>query len=374
MVSMGQAAARQLAPDAIANGDRIVCGLPAVPLAAKVAFLKRPDAYGPDAHGQDRGPISCRETHMSWLFLTQDEVYKLKKPVRFPYLDFSSLERRRTACNAELALNKRLAPDVYRRVAPLTRRGDRLAIGGAGEVVDWLVVMRRLDEEHTLERLLLARRLTPQQLNPLIAVLARLYRRAPKVVFSPAGYVARWRRGLAANRRILLDRRFGLPAVPVRRIDRWQREFLQQRAELLLGRLRHRLIVDGHGDLRPEHIWPEPPVRIIDCLEFNADLRAVDPLDELAFLYVECSRLGAARHGAHLVRRLAETLPGGFSPNLFTFYCSYRAMVRARLAIAHLLEPRPSSPEKWRPLALDYLRAADRARQCLALSEGVHGA
>jgi len=327
-----------------------------VPLDAKVAFLKSSEAYAGAT-----GPIVCRETHMSWVFLMADRVYKLKKPVRFPYLDFSSLRRRHAACRAELALNRRLAPDIYRTLAPLTCQGDTLRIGGPGEIVDWLVVMRRLDEDHTLERLILARQMQPWQLNPLITVLGQFYRHASRIAVSPAIHLERWRRSLLANRSILFDPRLRLPGPLVRRIDRRQREFLQRHAALLLQRVQRRLIVDGHGDLRPEHIWPEPPVRIIDCLEFNADLRAVDPLDELAFIHVECTLLGAVRHGSRIVRRVAKTLPGGFAPELFAFYASYRATLRARLAIAHLLEDRPRSPAKWRPLALAYLSIADRA-------------
>jgi len=353
---MAQGTARELAVGR--RTEAVVCRSREVPLAAKVAFLSTPDAYGraPDS-------IGCRETHMSWVFSTADEVYKLKKPIRLPYLDFSSLERRRVACAAELVLNRRLAPDVYKSVVSLTRRGEAMAIGGLGETIDWLVVMRRLDEERTLEHLLLTRRLALRQLNPLISVLAAFYRRAPRIAISPAAHLARWRRCLAANRGILLDARLGLPAALVRRVDRRQKEFLERHSYLLLERVRRRLIVDGHGDLRPEHVWPEPPVRIIDCLEFNADLRAIDPLDELAFLHVECSRLGAARHGDYVVQRVAAALPGVFAPELFAFYASYRAMLRARLAIAHLLEDRPRLPEKWPPLALGYLRAADRTWQ-----------
>lgn len=327
-----------------------------VPLAAKVAFLKDHDAYGGATD-----PIVCHETHMSWLFSTADRVYKLKKPVRFSYLDFSSLHRRHVACNAEVVLNRRLAPDVYQGLAPLTCQGNTLRIGGIGEVIDWLVVMRRLDEDHTLERLVLARAIQPWQLNPLIAVLGRFYRRARRIAVPPAIHRARWRDSLLANREILLDARLSLPGPLVRRIDRRQQEFLRQHGSLLLERVQRRLIVDGHGDLRPEHIWPEPPVRIIDCLEFNADLRAIDPLDELAFLHVECTLLGAAQLGNYVVARVAAMLPGDFAPELFAFYASYRATLRARLAIAHLLEERPRSPAKWRPLALAYLRIADRA-------------
>jgi uncharacterized protein len=118
-------------------------------LASKIAFLSRPDSYGDPAR-----TVSHRETHMSWVFLAGDRVFKLKKPVCFPYLDFSTLARREAACRAELKLNCRLAADVYLTVVPLVWTPRGLAIGGSGVTVDWLVVMRRLDEASTLERTL----------------------------------------------------------------------------------------------------------------------------------------------------------------------------------------------------------------------------
>ena len=118
-------------------------------LAEKVAFLSRPDAY---PHCVDN--VTRRETHMSWVFLAGDRVYKLKKPVRFPYLDFATLERRETACRAEVSLNRRLAPDIYLGTLPLTVTANVLCIGGTGTVADWLVVMRRLDSRWALDRAL----------------------------------------------------------------------------------------------------------------------------------------------------------------------------------------------------------------------------
>ncbi len=295
---------------------------------------------------------------MSWVFLAGDKVYKLKKPVRLAYLDFSTLERRRAACKAELALNRRLAPDVYLSVVPLTTTQDRLSIDGPGEIVDWLVVMRRLDETGTLEHALLAGTLATRQLDPLIAVLARFYRQAPRVAISPDDLVQGWHRNLFDNRHVLLDPRLGLPTGLVLRLDRRQSRFLRERSEGLRARARQRRIVDGHGDLRPEHIWLGPPVRIIDCLEFNRRLRSIDPLDEIAFLTVECEQLGGAAHGEYIRRRLTNRLPGGFDHGLFTFYRCYRATLRARLAIAHLLEPRIRTPEKWPRLARAYLDLA----------------
>jgi aminoglycoside phosphotransferase family enzyme len=328
-------------------------------LADKIEFLMRGDAYRPPV-----AEVTCHETHMSQVFLAGDRVYKLKKPVRFPYLDFSTLGRREAACRAELRLNRRLAPDTYREVVPLVRSRRGLAMGGDGEVVDWLVVMNRLDEKQMLDRVIGERCLHRWQLDRLAAVLVQFYRRASPAFISPAIHAAELWRSLAYNRRVLLDPRFHIPSGSVRHIDAMQRRFLTERAELLAERVRTRRIVDGHGDLRPEHVCLGDPVRIIDCLEFNARLRMVDPFDEIAFLCVECERLGAAWAGEYLRRRIMHALHDGDSEELFIFYRCHRATLRARLAIAHLLEPDPRTPEKWAPLALTYLRlaAADAVR------------
>jgi aminoglycoside phosphotransferase family enzyme len=344
---------RLVRPDALPlNAD-------AVSLGDKVAFLGRSCAYPNTVH-----EVVRRETHMSWVFLAGDKAYKLKKPVRFPYLDFSTLARREAACRAELTLNRRLAPDVYQAVAELVLSPQGLSIGGPGETVDWLVVMRRLDESETLERALVARRIAPWQLDRLVATLAAFYRRSGAVFASPAMYLSDWRLKLSYNRRLLLDPRLGLPAGLVRKVDQVQRRFLAKRSGLIADRVRSHRIVDGHGDLRPEHIWLGDPVRIIDCLEFNPQLRAVDPIDEIAFLCVECERLGAGWAGEYIKRRALRALQHDLSEELFTFYRCHRATLRARLAIVHLLESGPRTPDKWPRLARTYLQlaAADALR------------
>lgn len=271
---------------------------------------------------------------MSWVFLTDDKVLKLKKPVRFPYLDFSTVKKRRAACLAELSLNRRLAPDVYDEVVPITRSPAGLAIGGCGEGVDWLVVMKRLDESGSLEHALRTRTLEVRELKPLTTTLGQFYRRAAWVAVPPALLASRWYRNLAENRHFLLRQGCPLPVPLVRSVDRMQTEFLARRGYLLAGRVRHGEIVDGHGDLRPEHIWLGPPVRIIDCLEFNRRLRAVDPLDELAWLCLEGDRLGGKRHAAYVKARSMQVLQDHVSDELFTFYRCYRATLRARLPVA----------------------------------------
>lgn len=332
-------------------------------LAQKVEFLSRPVAYPHAVSG-----VSQRETHMSWIFLAGNRVYKLKKPVRFPYLDFSTIERREAACRAELRLNRRLAADVYLGVEPLVATDRGLAIGGNGTIVDWLVVMRRLDESQTLERAIETRHIEAWQIDRLAAKLIEFYRHANPVCLPESVQLSEWWLSLAYNRRILLDARFGLPCGLVRQVDRVQAQFLRLRRQVLIKRIRSRKIVDGHGDLRPEHIWLGDPVRIIDCLEFNPRLRAVDPFDEIAFLSLECERLGSAPTGNHLKRRVSRGLRDGLSEELFLFYRCHRATLRARLAIAHLLEPNPRTPEKWPRQARAYLRfAAADARRLEAL-------
>jgi aminoglycoside phosphotransferase family enzyme len=332
----------------------------ATELAQKVEFLSRPDTYGVDA-------VACRETHMSWIFLAGERAYKLKKPVRFPYLDFSSLVRREAACRAELRLNRRLAPDVYLRVDPLTsapKRCGSFALGGSGPVADWLVVMQRLDERNTLQHALEQRSIKTWQLDRIAATLVEFYRRSVPVPISPELHLEDWRKSLIVNRKVLLHAQLRLPAGLITKVDSVQRRFLTKHRGLLFERVLGRHIVDGHGDLRPEHIWLGDPVRIIDCLEFNDRLRSGDPLDELAFLSLECERLGVAWAGQYLRRRAMRGLYDNTPDVLFWFYRCHRATLRARLAIAHLLEPHPRTPEKWRPLALQYLdiAAADATR------------
>ncbi len=327
--------------------------------AEKLAFLRRADTY---RHAPPE--VSVRETHMSWVFLAGERVYKLKKPVHFPFLDFSTLARREAACRAEFVLNRRLAPDIYLDVVPLTAGPAGLAIGADGAVVDWLVMMRRLPDGGSLEQAIASGSLTRPQLDGLVAVLTRFYRTTQPVFVSPAAHLIGWRRAIAFNRRILLEPRLGLPAGLIRLIDGLQRRFLDAHGDLLAARARERHVVDGHGDLRPEHIWFDHPVRIIDCLEFNASLRAVDPLDEVAFLALECDRLGGRWAADHIAARLTRALRSRPDDPLFVFYRCYRATLRARLAIAHLLEPNPRTPEKWPRLARTYLQfAQDDARR-----------
>jgi aminoglycoside phosphotransferase family enzyme len=206
---------------------------------------------------------------MSWVFMVGERVYKLKKPVRFAYLDFYTLDPREAACRAEFQLNRRLAPDVYLDVVPLTISTSGLAISGEGSVVDWLVVMRRLHERQTLEAALSGTWLKAPQVDRIVLALRSFYTHAPRVQLDPERYVFEWQTAISDNLRVLLSARFGLPAGSVERITQAQYRFLAKRSNLLRERIRERWYVDAHGDLRPGHIWLRAPLTIIDCLEFN---------------------------------------------------------------------------------------------------------
>jgi aminoglycoside phosphotransferase family enzyme len=117
-------------------------------------------------------------------------------------------------------------------------------------------------------------------------------------------------------------------------------------------------VLDGHGDLRPEHVCLLAPPVVIDCLEFNAQLRQTDPFDELAYLSLECDLLGAPWIGPRLVSGCAAALGDAPAPALLQLYTAYRALVRARLCMAHLLDTHPRTPEKWPPLASRYIACA----------------
>ena len=317
-------------------------------LHEKVALLSQAATYGPGVTA-----VEAVETHMSLLFLAGPMVFKLKKPVVYPFLDFSTLTARERSCRDELRLNRRLAPDVYLGLSTITREADgTLALDGRGRIEDWLVRMRRLPSGGTLDRMIAAGSLGFDPVDAVAAVLARFYRIAERGRLTADEYVEQLRSEHAVNREVLCSFESHATA-PL--LDEVQR-FLDEDRALLRARVDDGRIVDGHGDLRPEHIWLNGPPLIIDCLEFNERLRQVDVFDEISYLGLECARLGAPWVGPRLVQVLSAALDDQVDPRLLAFYSRYRACVRARLALAHLAEPGPREPGRWQPLAREYLR------------------
>jgi uncharacterized protein len=335
--------------------NRIDLAQPAVNLDAKVDLLR-------SSAGATVAP-EIRETHMSWVVMDRDTVWKLKKPVRYSFLDFSTLAAREHACREELRLNRRLAPATYLGVVAIVRQFDgRLVLGPAdGEIVDWLVKMRRLPAHRALDHAIRVSTVTISQIDALAECLAAFYRAAPTAELGPAAYASRFAAEHSINRNLLLHDRFkpelAGAAVTLDAFDR----ALEARRPLLDGRVAAGRIVEGHGDLRPEHVFLLDTPVIIDCLEFNRELRLVDPFDELSFLSLECEIAGAAWIGERLFARCTELLDDRPQPQLLAFYRAYRALLRGRLSAAHLFEEQPRDAERWLPQAQRYVALAARA-------------
>jgi len=327
-----------------------------VSIDEKVKFLSTCEAYAccPQV-------VDVKETHMSWVFTAGDRVYKLKKPVHYPFLDFRTLAARETNCREEVRLNRRLAPDVYLGVLPLTvDKEGRLALAGAGNVVDWLVEMRRLPDERMLDQAILRHTLEHdggKQLDAVADLLVRFYKASPPIEISPSAYVEQFAREHAINEAVLCNPGFELDGAQVNDVLARVRSGIEGRAPLK-ERVKQSRIVEGHGDLRPEHVCLSDPPVIIDCLEFSRPLRLVDPFDELTFFTLECELLGAGWVGERIMEGCREGLADTPAPPLLEFYWNYRACLRARIALVHLLEPNPRTPEKWVPLARRYLQLA----------------
>lgn len=322
-------------------------------LEEKVAFLGSGAAWPEQPLRVDK-----EETHMSWVFLAGDTVFKLKKPVKYSFLDFSTLAAREFNCREEIRLNRRLAPDTYLGVVPLTLEADgKMALAGAGKVIDWLVKMQRLPADRMLDRAIEEGSVTGAQVEAVADVLAAFYEDAGPADLKPQEFIAGFVEGLAESKAVLTMTQFDLRHETVSMVLKAARDFVARDAGLLMDRVQQGHVVEGHGDLRPEHVCLMDPPVIIDCLEFNRRLRLVDPFDELTYLGLECERLGALWIGAILARRHNDAPPD----RLLAFYTVYRACLRARLALAHLLEPEPRKPEKWLPLARQYIAIAEHA-------------
>lgn len=327
-----------------------------VSLTKKVAFLSEPGSY-PDEPPQ----VDAIETHMAWVFLAGDKAYKLKKPIRRPYLDFTTVEARYHDACAEVRLNRRLAPDVYLGVAALQvapcgtlhlHPGDDRPSGYTA--VDWLVRMRRLPAEAMLDAVIRRGDLTETDVEAVARRMVSFYTNATPAPLDETDYSARYHRRLDVNLRVLRTPDYQLPSGPVQRLGDMLEQWLAQRLVVLEERA-HR-VVDAHGDLRPEHICLQQPPVMIDCLAFSRRLRSLDPAEELAYLAMECEQLGAPHVSQGLFDVYARETGDAPDPEVLAFYRSYQASVRAKLAIWHLDDADVAHPEHWRKQAESYVR------------------
>ena len=326
------------------------------PSWARVANFLRSAA----AFSSDQAPRVI-ETHSSLVFLGETVVYKLKKPVRFDFLDFSTAEKRHLACEQEVRLNRRLAPDVYLGSVPITISGSgSLAIDGVSQPIEWVVKMRRLPHERMLDDLIENGNTKSIDMTALTFVLTQFYRNAKPVPLSVGHFLQRVMDHIRGNRHELLRPEHRLPVDLVKRVHGRQLQFVNLERNLFEMRLKNKRVIDGHGDLRPEHICMEDHPIVFDCIEFNDEFRQLDVADELCFLAMECERMNAKEIGDEIINSYSKAASDRLPQTLTDFYKSYRACVRAKVAALRSLQP-GAKEEEAVMLAKSYLQLADRS-------------
>ncbi len=308
-----------------------------------IADLTRPDAY---PHPVD-GSVEVRQTHISAVFLAGAYAYKVKKPLDLGFLDFRDLARRHHFCLEEVRLNRRLAPDVYLGVVPVTRAGGRHVMDGSGEPVEYAVWMRRLPDDATLAEGLARGELTPDIMAEVGGRLARFH-----AVADCGAEVAQWAglETVAFNARENFQQlapyagRSLAEPVLVRLRDLTER-WLDRLRPVIEDRAARRVPRDTHGDLRLDHIYrfaaapPPGDLVIIDCIEFNERFRFADPVSDLAFLTMDLRFRGRPDLATTLAEAWFHVSGDEEGRQLLPFYEAYRAVVRAKVGSMTLDEP-----------------------------------
>jgi aminoglycoside phosphotransferase family enzyme/predicted kinase len=289
----------------------------------------------PDFYPHRPSTIELVQTHISYVLLAGEEVYKVKKSVRFSFLDFSTPAQRRYYCEEEVRLNRRLAPDVYRGVVAIaaTDDGFRLTDTDDPKVVDWAVWMRRLPEERMLSELLVRDEVEIEQIGAIAAKLVEFHRAAdssPQITANgaPELLAELMRRDFAEVERF---RGSAVSREDDEAIQSFCLRFVEERAELLRRRQDEGWIRDCHGDLRADHICLTDGIAIFDCIEFEPRFRYRDVAAEIGFLAMDIDYRGHREYAERLVSTYATMAGDRHLPELLPLYQCYLAYIRGKV-------------------------------------------
>jgi uncharacterized protein len=331
-----------------------------------IEALSRPSAYAGTVDA-----VEVHQTHISAVFLAGPMAYKIKKPVHLGFIDYSSIDRRRHYCDEEVRLNRRLAPDVYLGVVPVTREGESIHMEGRGELVEWAVKMRRLPESATLRARIAQGEVTAAAMAELARRLACFHDSAESVPEVAAHCTLE---AISANVQENLDQSTAQVGMT---LSRSTRDRLSAATEAALANLREAIEArakrgvprDCHGDLRLDHVYWFPDVQppgnwvVVDCIEFDARYRHADPIADIAFLAMELELEGRSHLANAFVDEYLRVADDGDGKALLPFYRAYRAAVRGKVEGMKLAQT--EIPEADRSAA----RARARALWLYALSE-----
>jgi len=287
----------------------------------------------PGFHPHPATGVEQRETHISRVFLAGDFAYKIKKPISLEFLDFSTLEKRYTSCLQEVSLNRRLAPDVYMGLVPISYDRGQYRLGKPGTPVEFAVHMHRLPEDRSMLHLMHLKQIDETDIKRLAARLFDFYQQAPSGShINEFGSVDLIRLNCEEN--FLQIEEFGGDRVDKHLLDiiaSTTHACLDHHADLFQTRIDNGHIRDCHGDLRCGHIYFERGIQIIDCIEFNDRFRFSDSACDLAFLIMDMEYEGFPDIANSLVDGLAQSSGDSRLYVVLDFYKCYRAMVKSKV-------------------------------------------
>ena len=308
-----------------------------------VKALLDPEAYPEPPHR-----IELAQTQMSFVFITGDYVYKVKKPVDLGYLDYTTLDKRRFYCQREIELNRRLCPDIYLAVLPITRQKDCISVDGQGKTIEYAVKMRRLPQEAMMNVLLADNKVSPDMLTGVAEKLAEFHQRAETSdAISAFGEIATITINTEENF-TQTEKYVGniISRENYQYIMAYTRRFIEDNAPLFHRRIADGRIKDCHGDLHAAHICFYNGICIYDCIEFNDRFRYCDVAAEVAFLAMDLDHYGRADLSRHFVDAYVASSGDKELMTLLNFYKCYRAYVRGKVGCFKFDDPYISPEER----------------------------
>lgn len=276
------------------------------------------------------------ETHISWVILCDRFVYKIKKPVHYSFLNFSTLALRLHYCNREIELNKRLTRNVYIEVLPVKEWQDKIIVGGKkGTIIDYAVKMHKLDTEKRMDKLLVQDRVMEFDIKKLAEKIASFHKNTTIIYQKDVLDIPEKFNDLEGEKEYLSQQTDSTSSLIIRNAIKFSDNFLDKNKGLIAARLKDGFYRDCHGDLHSRNIFLLPDPVPFDCIEFNDDFRQIDVLNEVAFLCMDLDAFDRKDLSALFLEHynhLFPTMKTGSDRGLFIYYKSYRANIRAKVS------------------------------------------
>jgi hypothetical protein len=316
----------------------------------------------PSAYKEPTNSVHLLQTHVSYLFITDHYVYKIKKPVDFGFLNFTTLDQRRFYCNEEVRLNRRLCPGIYLGVVEVREEAGKATFADTGKIIDYAVKMKRLPEERMLDRLLAEGKVTDADMRRVARTVAEFHlgaERGPDI--DAYGSLECIRSNLEESFRQVADFvEITLTSRDLRLIREWAEGYLANNGELFAKRVPKGFIRECHGDIHLENISLSEEVCIFDCIEFNRRFRYSDTAADIAFFLMDLDYHGNSCFAEVFLAEYMTVTGDREIVRILDFYKVYRAVVRGKVTSFRLNDPAIPEPEREaaRETACRYFRLA----------------